>query len=272
MLKLLTRTDLPTVLAYLERHPLETTFLNGNLFSFGLENRTDDGRSGDYFGFYVGSELKGVIAFYNMGTCIPHYEAGTAIPEFASLLLKRQYKMLLGFRTLVDPLYQEIRCRKPFREYAESEYLTNHSCKAAICQEAVFRRASEIDSQVTAEFVLRAYQDGYGEEKNKLEVLRMFREHSGEEEFLFLISGGQIVAQAYLQTSTSKVAQIGGVYTAPEARGRGYCKAITSEFCRRITGQGKLPALIVRKDNIPAKRAYTSIGFNYYGDYVLIKC
>jgi uncharacterized protein len=76
---------------------------------------------------------------------------------------------------------------------------------------------------------------------------------------------------ANIQTYTSKINQIGGVYTLPEYRGKGYCKAIVSELCKRILGRGKMPTLSVKNNNTPAVCAYQSIGFKYYDDYLIVK-
>jgi predicted GNAT family acetyltransferase len=42
-------------------------------------------------------------------------------------------------------------------------------------------------------------------------------------------------------------------------------------MCRRIIEKGKLPTLSVKKNNTPALRAYTSIGFENYDDYLIVR-
>lgn len=271
MLKLLKQSDMPAVLAYLYRYPVEAAFLLGNILTYGIEKRSRRGRSGDYFGYYIGAELKGVIAFYNLGSCIPHYESQEAIAELSRLMLRRNYKMVLGFHKMVGPLIECLGSKKPLRENAESQYMINRQLKPFALEGALFKTAAEVGEIRAADFVANAYRRGYNDIKSRQEILKMFREHTEDEQFLFLLINGEIKAQAYVQTSTPAIAQIGGVYTMEEERGRGYCKAITSEFSRRIICKGKLPSLIVRNDNIPAKRAYEHIGFCYYDDYSIVK-
>lgn len=43
-----------------------------------------------------------------------------------------------------------------------------------------------------------------------------------------------------------------------------------SKLCCIIKERGKTPALMVRKNNTPAVRAYTSLGVRYYDDYSII--
>ena len=81
----------------------------------------------------------------------------------------------------------------------------------------------------------------------------------------------KLVAQACIQTFTDNSNQIGAVYSLEEERGKGYAKAAVSELCERIIGRGKLPTLIVSKQNPPALNAYKALGFEHYSDYLIIK-
>ncbi len=116
-----------------------------------------------------------------------------------------------------------------------------------------------------------AYWQGFGHSYSLEETQKFLEQRGSEEEFLFLIAEKRIVAQAYIQAVTNKINQIGGVFTTEEERGKGYCKAILSHLCQNIIDRDKTPSLIVRKDNISAIRAYTSLGFTYFDDYLLIK-
>lgn len=96
-------------------------------------------------------------------------------------------------------------------------------------------------------------------------------QESVEEDYVFLIKDDKIVAQANIQTTTDEINQIGGVYTSEEERGKGYCKAVVSEICKRITARGKIPTLMVVKKNTPAVKAYSVLGFKHYDDYLIIE-
>ena len=81
----------------------------------------------------------------------------------------------------------------------------------------------------------------------------------------------KLVAQACVQTFTINTNQIGAVYSLEEERGKGYAKAVVSELCERIISRGKLPTLIVNKQNTPALNAYKALGFEHHSDYLIIK-
>jgi predicted GNAT family acetyltransferase len=92
-----------------------------------------------------------------------------------------------------------------------------------------------------------------------------------EEDFVLLSRDNKLVSQACVQAVTANTNQIGAVYTAEEERGRGFGKAVVSELCERIRSRGKLPTLIVNKENTPALNAYKALGFEPREEYLIIR-
>ena len=56
--------------------------------------------------------------------------------------------------------------------------------------------------------------------------------------------------------------QLGGVYTAPEYRGRGIASALVAYAASERIRAGRKTALFVKLDNVPARRAYDRAGFS----------
>jgi predicted GNAT family acetyltransferase len=61
--------------------------------------------------------------------------------------------------------------------------------------------------------------------------------------------------------------QVGGVYVSPDFRGMGIASRMTTEFITSLANKGMGITLFVKKNNIPARRLYDSIGFKLKGDY-----
>lgn len=78
---------------------------------------------------------------------------------------------------------------------------------------------------------------------------------------------GRVVAKASTNATGVGVAQIGGVYTVPELRGRGIAQAVVGHLCDRIRDSGRIPTLFVKTGNVPAIRAYQNLGFSTEGPY-----
>jgi predicted GNAT family acetyltransferase len=77
---------------------------------------------------------------------------------------------------------------------------------------------------------------------------------------------GRFVAKAGTNARGFAWDQLGGIYTAPEWRGRGIAQALVAELIKERSGQGKRLALFAKVANEPAKRAYASAGFVPVGE------
>ncbi len=71
--------------------------------------------------------------------------------------------------------------------------------------------------------------------------------------------------------ATREVVQVGGVYTPPELRSRGYARIAVAGSLLEAHARGvPLCVLFTAEDNIPAQRAYEALGFNRRDRYRLL--
>jgi len=253
------------------RNEEEAAFLIGNAEHAGIMNRSGILRCGDYFGYFRGHALEGVIAFYNMGNCFPHYESFEAVPYFSQLMLMKRFTMLLGAERIIRPLFDIIKYSKCIKGVEECGYYINHELVPFKLEDSEFVDVSKDSSMETLSFVRDAYLLGFDAERTLESTSLLLSQKGEEEEFILLRMDGKLVAQACIQAVTLNTNQIGAVYTLEEERGKGYGKAVVSELCERIRGRGKLPTLIVNKQNSPALSAYKALGFEERGDYMMIR-
>lgn len=271
MLRRLNEWDRPVLFEYLQRNEEEAAFLVGNAEQFGITNRSGVLRCGDYYGYFNGDGLQGVVAFYNMGNCFPHYESLDAIPGFAQLMLVRRFSMLLGVDRIVRPLFELVRNSKAVKSFEECVYYVNENPVPFRLDGAEFIEVSKDSPSDIISFVRRAYIRGFDAERS-LEGTRLLLSQRGEEEdFLILSQESRLVSQACIQAVTAYTNQIGAVYTAEEERSKGFGKAVVSELCERIRSRGKLPTLIVNKENTPALNTYKALGFEPREGYLIIR-
>ena len=65
--------------------------------------------------------------------------------------------------------------------------------------------------------------------------------------------------------------QIGGVWTPPSLRSRGYGRAAVAASLLDARAEGvRVAILFTGKGNVPACRAYEALGFQVIGDYRLV--
>ena len=71
---------------------------------------------------------------------------------------------------------------------------------------------------------------------------------------------GKLVSIGSFLVKLPEVWIIGGVFTLPEYRGRGYAGEIVKTMAWEVRRNGAIPLLHVREDNIPAIRSYSRVG------------
>lgn len=271
MIRILDENDRKMVEAYIERNHIECTFIIGNVKCFGLNNNKSYRRCGDYFGYFEDGELKGILPFYNLGSVIPHFESINAVDEFSNIMKERDFEYLLGMKKFIAPLYEKIKDCKEIEKFSENSYFINDDFKPFNLEELEIKHVWELNIDDVVDFLIEASDLGFGRKESREETIDSIKQKPKDEEYIFGVKEGRIVSQANIQTTTTMINQIGAVYTTPEERGNGYCKATVSKLCEIIISRGKTPTLVVRKNNTPAVRAYTALGFKFYDDYLLIK-
>lgn len=272
MIRLLTQADKEVILEYINRNEIETSFLYANIIEFGVDNVKEIRRCADYYGFFEGDTLRGILPFYNLGSCIPHFESVNAVLQFIEIMKERKFEFLIGMYKIIKPLFDGIKKYKEILEYDESSYFVNNNFKPFVSEELKFIDANkEINDEVVT-FLVEGRLNGFKQATTKEDIRKSLLQRGSEEDFIIAENAGRIVAEACVQTYTSRINQIGSVYTIENERGKGYCKAIVSELCRRIIERGKVPTLSVKKNNTPAVKAYTALGFEHYDDYLIVRC
>lgn len=83
---------------------------------------------------------------------------------------------------------------------------------------------------------------------------------------------GRAASKANLHARSAHYAQIGGVVTHPEYRGRGYAKECVSALCADCFASGTGTMLLFTdEDNAAALRVYRALGFADAGEFVIAR-
>ncbi len=76
-----------------------------------------------------------------------------------------------------------------------------------------------------------------------------------------VVEAGRLVGVARVQAATPRAWIIGGVFTVPDRRGRGFGREATRAAVAAAVVAGARPALFVKEENLPARRIYERLGF-----------
>lgn len=89
-------------------------------------------------------------------------------------------------------------------------------------------------------------------------------------QFMLLV-GDQIVAYAAYNAALPEIVQIGGVWTPPELRGRGYGRAVVAASLLAARDDGVQRAVLFTGErNVAAQRAYAALGFRRIDDWGIV--
>lgn len=82
---------------------------------------------------------------------------------------------------------------------------------------------------------------------------------------------GKPVATSSFNTAITEAVQIGGVWTPPELRRRGYGRAAVAASLLDARAEGAVMSILFTGvENIAAQKAYTALGYRHVGDYRIV--
>ncbi len=91
----------------------------------------------------------------------------------------------------------------------------------------------------------------------------------GQRSQWMLVERDRPVAYSAFNARLPDVVQVGGVWTPPELRGRGYARAVVAGSLLEARREGTERAILFTED-LAARRAYEALGFRVVGDYGLV--
>jgi ribosomal protein S18 acetylase RimI-like enzyme len=280
-LKLLRGGDEAEYFAFLERSLESSLFLIGNVERAGLEYHGQP-----YQGTYVAHRADGVITAVagHAWNGVMMLQGDLGLEQAARRALELSGRPLNG---LVGPLDIARRARLALgaseRPTAADEPENLYALTLAelvvpplLSRAGIELRrptAAELDGVLT-EFRINYHVEALGAEAGPALAQQAREEVRGlarDERAWLLLDHGRPVAFTGFNTRTRGVAQVGGVWTPPELRGRGYARAAVagSLLAERAAGTTR-SVLFTGRANSAAIRAYRALGFETIGEFALV--
>ncbi len=277
MLVLLRQGDEPRVERLLRAHSDSSVFLRSNLRAVGI---TYEGKS--LQGHWVAEaaadgELLGVVCHVQNGNLLFQAPAHAAqLAEFARTQSGRAVEGLVGpweqlkaARTALglDTRPAPMDSHEPLYAVALSDVRipggtwTVRRTEARDVPDAVAQRAGFLVEALHAE----RSSATIGRAREAIEQQRQ------EGRTFVLEVKGRVVASGCFNARTPDTVQLGGIFTPEDERSRGYGRKLVAGMLRLARDEGATRCvLFTQVNNVPAIRAYTSLGFQRVGDYGLV--
>ena len=269
--------QLPAARAFLESYSDTTLFLLSSLATYGT--RLDEARnSGNFKCVHAGTEIRAVFCVNRRGNLL--LETGgrrdfTAQIVGACLSEPVALRGVLGEWRAANAVWEYLRDERGYvEEYASREFLFRLELERASHIDAApavrclrpdeFELWEPLNSAFIAEvgMTLRATLE---------ERRAAFEADARAQRFFGGFDAGRLVAVAHLNALYAARGQIGGVYTAPSHRRRGFGRAVMSTVIHesaRLHGLERL-VLFTGEENRPAQQLYEALGFERVGEFGL---
>lgn len=282
--RVLQAPDLPIVDAFLRKHADSSMVLRSNLLKDGIE---DNG--GRYAGVYAGAfgeegNLEAVAAYYRVfGNVFPQAENDEALDAAVSCAAQASgtaVRGVIGLRPLVRRAITRLELDAAPCNYDANEGLY------ALELDQIRKPALLFDPTVELRPVQPSDADLYIAWQRDYDVRLLgapddakLRAEAGEHFERMLASGEPTLlthagiprAKTNFNARLPDMVQVGGVYTPPAQRGRGYARSAVALSLLRARAQGaKRGVLFTGDDNKPAIAAYRALGFERIDDFAIV--
>ena len=255
-------------------------FLIGNSRLAGLEDHGET-YQGTYTAAFQNGRIVAVAAHYWNRMLVlqaPHY-----LEELARFVLSasgRPLKGLIGPGDHVDSAVNCLGLKSSDIQLDSKEYLYSLSLDALRVPDALSsgkvrgRRIEAHDIDLVAEWETAFSQEALGETDGpqlREKCRRAVEDSLCEQRAWILENNGQPVARTGFNTTIEEAVQVGGVWTPPEFRSRGYARAAVAASLLDARKKG-IPTAFLFTDyrNYPAHKAYEALGFRHIADYGIL--
>jgi predicted GNAT family acetyltransferase len=264
---------------FLMRHADSSLFLRSNLCVAGLVDRGQP-LQGTYAAAFRQGEVVAVVGhFWNENLIL---QAPEQAAELATAAVKASRRRLGG---LIGPHEQVVAARRGLGLMGRPTHIAEEEILYALPLVQLCTPAALEDGRVrcrsgrTEDFdLLTDWRAAYSAETLGESETNQSRQRDRETIERYITRAEQWVLEAEgtpVATSTfnarlADTVQIGGVWTPPPLRSRGYARAVVggSLLAARDVGIGRA-VLFTPQRNIAAQRAYESLGFRPVGDYTV---
>lgn len=250
--------DRREVAALLDRDPGFGLFPRSN-----LDHMNEVSSFTRYWGLFADNQLRAILMLVGSRAAL-YAPTGADVSQLARIAASEDVDFTMGRTDLVDALLAA--CPECELERREEHYLagipSELSPRVRVPQGAIVRRAQLYDVEPLTQLYLGS--DGF-ERLSRDELRRTLAGRVRLMRTYVAQVGTRLVSAASTSGETPISAMIGGVWTAPDARNRGYSTAVVAALSRELMEQQRGPYLFYLLDNAPAAAVYANVGYRVVG-------
>lgn len=268
---LLTASDCDEALRFLSLRPAHTAFLSGLMLDNGAVSPLN---RGEFYGYRNGrGELEGVALIGQKNIIEAH--SPSAFRAFAHLALADPRLQLIcaeegRMKTLLAHLERvKVAPRVIYRGLLleQNEVLEGFEPVAELCH----ARSEDLDAILAINSAMAFEESGTNPLKRDLRgMTERTRRRIEQGRVWVLAEAGKIVFKADVICLTPQAAFLEGVYTSPQARGRGTASRCLTQLGRILLRSVPSITLVVNQENLRAVNLYHRINYRMRGPYLTL--
>ena len=250
-------------------------FISSNILSYGLTSNDvrlwGQFRSAGPVGFLPQPHLEAVLMLAGRNANLFAVAGSDPAPLIATALRERLHFIMGDAQTMAlvaQQAPQRIQ-REEVHHFAELPPHRFQSPLAALPAGVLVRRGEPADVDALS----RLYFGVTGFEGMSYHQVRISMMNRVTHLRTYLATMDDVVVSAASTSAESAIAaMVGGVWTAPSARGRGLSTAVVAALCNELRRERRRPYLFYLVDNAPAARVYAKLGFRIIGGWRVLYC
>ncbi|MBU1672617.1 MAG: GNAT family N-acetyltransferase [Actinobacteria bacterium] len=257
-------------LALLEQCPEYNVVLLSNINTFGMDPGSTPFHAA-YLGRREGGRLVAMCGRYNLGSLFFHAESHKYMEGMGAHLLGLGILpgYMAGPASELEVVLSELEAGGVGVDRQPADFMLLREV-VQVDVVGMSRGAEPGDLGVMVEMAAMFEEEMFGTHAMATDAARDLISAQMTHGFASVVEvDGRIVSKAEATAAPGYGAQVGGVYTLPGARGRGYSQACVAHLCRRCLETVPSCSLTVHKDNYPALGVYHRIGFSRVAEWLI---
>jgi ribosomal protein S18 acetylase RimI-like enzyme len=273
-LRRLVETDRRELIGYLERRPEDNVYLLSRVALDGVVNEASLCH-GRFYGHFVDEALDGVAFFGHRRGVVLAGESEPFVRGAAALALGEE----AGWVILVSPREAADRFLSHYRWRGRPTHLNRIQDFYVLRPEdlseerAAVRRAELSDLDDIVDMSERMLREDFALAQGSLSrdgIRDSMRRKIRDGQTWVVREGKRMIFKVDVAAQFAGGAQVEGVFTRPDFRGRGYARRGVAGVCAELLQTSRFVSLHVARENAAARRAYEAVGFRPFGEFRLV--
>jgi len=220
-----------------------------------------------YYIYREEGDIKGIVFVNKSKVLFPFFESSEAYKKMDLLKIIKYHQpaIIRGIVPVVQSIYKLIERVMPLYQHKKLSFMSYEG--EGLNTTVDYVTGSAINFNVAVDFLIGA-ERAFSRNPLSINQLKIkIGDTRLKNRYYFIKEEEQVVAQGLIEFCYEDEMLIGGIYTHPKRRQKGYGKQMSLLLTQLALSENKCPYLIVEEKNTPACNLYKQIGYRQIETY-----